>query len=292
MRDPSSLLHWTRRMLGVRKTSQAFGRGSLQILKPGNRKVFAYLREFNDDVILCVANLARSAQPVELDLSAFKGRVPVELLGRTTFPPIGELPYLLTLAAHGFYWFKLSTDTAAPSWHTELLPADERPVLVLFDGWWSLFREHVVPWRIGLAVKTRQQFEADTLPRYIEGQRWFGSKGAPIERAVLHDHAVWDTDGDSWLFILADLQGPPAGSRYFMPLALSWEEQDEERTRLLAVNAVARVRQQAMVGMLGDAFADERFVRALGRPAPSPSSPASWTRCRSAARRRRAATRW
>src|SRR5439155_7399557 len=95
-RDPASLLNWMKRMLAVRKTSHAFGRGTLSFLKPGNRKVLAYLREFEDDVILCVSNLARSAQPVELDLSRYKGRVPVELLGRTTFPPIGELPYLLT----------------------------------------------------------------------------------------------------------------------------------------------------------------------------------------------------
>ncbi|MFP5405530.1 MAG: maltose alpha-D-glucosyltransferase, partial [Gammaproteobacteria bacterium] len=109
-RDPSSLLHWMRRMLAVRQSSRAFGRGSLVFLNPGNRKILAYLREYEDDTILCVANLARSAQPVELDLSAFKTRVPIELLGRTPFPPIGELPYLLTIPAHGFYWFRLAAN--------------------------------------------------------------------------------------------------------------------------------------------------------------------------------------
>src|SRR5207249_1799526 len=128
------------RLLLVRSSSQAFGRGTLSLLKPGNRKVLAYLREYGEDVILCVANVARSAQPVELDLARYQGRVPVELLGRTAFPPIGELPYLLTIAAHGFYWFRLATDVPVPSWHTELRPAEDRPVLVLFDGWSSLFR--------------------------------------------------------------------------------------------------------------------------------------------------------
>jgi maltose alpha-D-glucosyltransferase/alpha-amylase len=265
LRDPSSLLHWMRRMLAVRKTSQAFGRGSLRMLKPGNRKVFAYLREFNEDVILCVANLARSAQPVELDLAEYKGRVPVELLGRTVFPPIGELPYLLTIAAHGFYWFRLTTDQPAPSWHAETLPAEERPVVVLFDGWFSLFRERVVPWRMSLATKTRQQFEFDTLPRWIEGQRWYGSKGQAITRAALVDHAVWEADGDSWLLAVAELDGPADRPSYFAPLALAWEERDEERTRALAPHAVARVRQQAQVGVLADALADERFCRALLR---------------------------
>ena len=108
-----SLLSWTKRMLAVRKTSQAFGRGTRRFLRPGNRKILAYLREVGDDTILCVANLSRSAQPVELNLSSFKGRVPVEMLGRTAFPPIGELPYLLTISAYGFYWFKLARDVPA-----------------------------------------------------------------------------------------------------------------------------------------------------------------------------------
>ena len=85
-REPSSLLNWTRRLLAVRKTTQALGRGTLRFLKPGNRKVLAYLREHGDEVVLCVANLGRSAQPVELDLARYKGRVPVEMLGRTALP--------------------------------------------------------------------------------------------------------------------------------------------------------------------------------------------------------------
>ncbi|MGH6647000.1 maltose alpha-D-glucosyltransferase [Aquabacterium sp.] len=264
MRDPSSLLNWMRRMLAVRQTSQAFGRGELNFLHPGNRKVLAYLREHGDDAILCVANLSRSAQPVELDLSRFKGRVPVEMMGRTAFPPIGELPYLLTIAAHGFYWFKLSTDVSVPSWHQERLPAEELPVLVLFDGWLSLFREHVVPWRIGLAIKTRAQFETQTLPRYIETQRWYAAKGAAIKTVGLTDSAVWEEGRHSWLLPLVDVENQGQdGSTYFLPLAMAWEDKDEERMRGLANAAVARVRQQASVGLMADAFADEAFCRAL-----------------------------
>ncbi len=262
-RDPSSLLHWMRRMLGVRSSSRAFGRGTLTFLSPGNRKILAYLREYEDDTILCVANMARSAQPVELDLSRFKSRVPVELLGRTAFPPIGELPYLLTISAHGFYWFRLAADVEVPSWHEKHLPSEERPVLVLFDSWLSLFRDHVVPWRIGLAVKTRAQFETDTLPRYIETQRWYAAKGSAIKRARLLDHAVWESGDNSWLLPIVALDGPSEESMYFVPLAMAWEDDDDERLRTLAIAGVARVRQQARVGVMGDAFADERFCRAL-----------------------------
>ncbi|HXI76188.1 MAG TPA: maltose alpha-D-glucosyltransferase [Steroidobacteraceae bacterium] len=266
-RDPSSLLSWTKRMLAVRKTSRAFGRGTRRFLRPGNRKILAYLREFGDDSILCVANLSRSAQPVELNLAAFKGRVPVEMLGRTAFPPIGELPYLLTISAHGFYWFKLATDAEVPSWHAQIVSIDERPVLVLFDGWTSLFRDRVVPWRIGIAEKTRQQFETDTLPRYIETQRWYAAKGSPIEHARIADHVLWQEGTGktllTWLVALLEVEAGGERSGYFMPLALAWEERDEERVRNLATAAVAKIRQQANVGVMGDAFADDMFCRSV-----------------------------
>jgi maltose alpha-D-glucosyltransferase/alpha-amylase len=265
LRDASSQLHWMRRMLAVRKTSQAFGRGDLYFLKPGNRKVLAYTREYGGETILCVANLSRSAQPVELDLASYKGRVPVELLGRTPFPPIGELPYQLTLAGYGFYWFRLSTDVAVPSWHDERPAIEDRPVLVLFDGWTSLFRDHVVPWRIGLSVKTRAQYETDTLPRFIETQRWYAAKGTPVQRTRLADHVIWDEGGSSWLLQIVELDGSNEHATYFLPLALAWEDRDEERVRSLASAGVARVRQQAEVGIMADAFADERFCRAVVR---------------------------
>jgi maltose alpha-D-glucosyltransferase/alpha-amylase len=262
-RDPSSLLSWMKRLFTVRKTSQAFGRGARRFLRPGNRKILAYLREFGDDTILCVANLSRSAQPVELNLSSFKGRVPVEMLGRTAFPPIGELPYLLTMSGYGFYWFRLTTDAEVPSWHEQIVSIDERPVLVLFDGWTSLFRDRVVPWRIGIAEKTRLQFETDTLPRYIETQRWYAAKGLSIDRARIADHVLWQEGKLSWLVTLLDLDCAGEHTGYFMPLALAWEERDEERVRNLSTAAVAKIRQQANVGVMGDAFADEMFCRSV-----------------------------
>ena len=84
-----------------------FGVGEYHPLEPSNRRIFALLRTYEDDVMLCVHNLARSAQAVELDLSAYEGYSPVEVFGRSRFPRVGELPYLLTLAPRGFYWFQL-----------------------------------------------------------------------------------------------------------------------------------------------------------------------------------------
>ena len=107
LRTPTSLLRWLRRFIELRKQHPVFGLGDYRVLRPENPKIFAHIRSFSEDIVLCVHNLARSAQAVELDLSAFAGRVPVELFGNTEFPRIGELPYLLTLGPRGFFWFQL-----------------------------------------------------------------------------------------------------------------------------------------------------------------------------------------
>jgi len=105
--DGASLLHWVRNMIGLRKLFRVFGRGTIQFLEPENRRIVALVRQFEQDLILCVSNLSHFAQPVALDLSAFAGATPVEMLGYTVFPPIGTAPYQLTLGGYGYYWFEL-----------------------------------------------------------------------------------------------------------------------------------------------------------------------------------------
>jgi maltose alpha-D-glucosyltransferase/alpha-amylase len=110
LRTPTSLLRWLKRFLSLRKAHPVFGLGTYERLEPSNDKIFAHIRRYEQDIALCVHNLARTAQYVELDLSEFEGRRPEEMFGRTRFPPIGTLPYLLTLAPRGFYWFLLTED--------------------------------------------------------------------------------------------------------------------------------------------------------------------------------------
>jgi maltose alpha-D-glucosyltransferase/alpha-amylase len=110
LRTATSLLRWVHRFIALRKEHPVFGFGTYEPIEPSNPRIFSHLRNFEDDLVLCVHNVARSAQAVELDLSAYRGRYPVELLGRSRFPRIGELPYLLTLAPRGFYWFQLVED--------------------------------------------------------------------------------------------------------------------------------------------------------------------------------------
>ena len=107
LRDSSSLLHWMRNTIALRKLFRAFGRGTMEFLPVKNRKVLAYVRRLDEDVLLCVANVSRFAQPAELDLSAFEGYAPVEMLGYTEFPRVAKLPYFLTLAPYTFLWFEL-----------------------------------------------------------------------------------------------------------------------------------------------------------------------------------------
>jgi len=264
LRDASSLLNWMRRVLAVRKKHQAFGRGTLSFLRAGNRKILAYLRETGGETILCVANLARSAQPVELPLARYRGRVPVELMGQTAFPPIGDLPYLLTLPGHGFYWFRLAKGEEVPAWHTERLPREELPMIVLFDGWSSFFRDRVVPWRMALAEKVRAQLESEALPAYVATQRWYAAKGAPLSRMKLLDHVEWSVGRGNWLIAMFRAEGEAREAQtYFLPLTLVWEDGEDDRKRNVLPTAVAKVRQQARIGIMGDALGDEVFCRAV-----------------------------
>ncbi|HEX5514400.1 MAG TPA: maltose alpha-D-glucosyltransferase, partial [Gammaproteobacteria bacterium] len=266
-RSSSSLLHWTRRVIAARKSYQAFGRGMLEFLEPGNRKILAYVRNYNGEQILCVANLSHTPQPVELDLSAYRGRLPVELLARTVFPPIGELPYLLTLHPYGFYAFRLSTDADVPNWHQEYLPPPELPMLVLLEGWHT-FGElpgHVSEVRRLMAARTREQLQRDALVPYIESKRWYAGKGKPIEQVRLRSEGGWMTTAGNWLFTFVDVK--PAGEQlqtYLLPLGIAWEKNGEEaRTRALLPWALARVRQRAQVGILYSALGSEEFCQAL-----------------------------
>jgi len=106
-RSPSSLLNWLRRMIRVRKKYPVFGRGTLKFVPCENRRVVAYLREYQDQTILVVNNLSNVPQPMELDLRGYRGRIPVELRGNHAFPPVGDQPYFLSLNSHSFLWFRL-----------------------------------------------------------------------------------------------------------------------------------------------------------------------------------------
>lgn len=263
-RDPSSLLNWTRLMLNVRRQSQCFGRGSLEFVRPQNRKIIAYVRSFGSEMILCVANLSQTAQAVELDLSKYKGRVPVEMLGRNTFPPIGDLPYFLTLPAHGFFWLQLSDSAAPPSWHVERMPATELPVLVLTEGLATFLPDVTKPANGGLMRRTLQHLESEVLPEFIAARGWFLHHRSEVASAHLGPRTLWRYEQRSYLISFVDIEGTAGRHRYIMPLTIGWED-GVDTVLKTAEWTLAKVREHARAGVMIDAFADPIFCLGLIR---------------------------
>ncbi len=251
-RDPYSLLNWMRRMLTIRKQFKAFGRGTLKMLAPSNRRILAYLREFDTgngnggEIILCVANVSRSAQAAELELSHYAGLVPVEMLGGSAFPPIGQLNYLLTLPPYGFYWFQLATSSQMPSWH-------EQPVDTMPD-----FQTLVLKRLDTLDETCRQILEHESLPTYLPKRRWFASKDAPIQTlAVRYSVPFGSAEHPALLCEVAVTTGERSDT-YQLPLGFLGEA--EQGPALPQQLALARVRRGAQVGLLTDAFSQDAFV--------------------------------
>ena len=256
-RSPSSLLNWIKRLIAARRSRRAFGRGALRFLYPSNRKVIAYLRSLDDEIVLCVANLSRTPQAVELDLSDWRGRQPVELLGRSTFPPIGELPYLLTLQSHSFFWFELMP-IAAEAANLRTAPP-EFLTLVMPHSWSDLFRQHNLP-----------QIESDVIPSFLPRQRWFGAKDQRVKAArVLArgeiTRSLEDGSGaETFTAAVIEAQfAPGERQRYFLPLAAVWSSADTELRQALIPATLAELRQFRREGALVDALSQDGLPLAL-----------------------------
>ncbi len=211
--DPSSLLNWMRNMIALRKLFQVFGRGSLRFLDASNRKILAYIRQYDGESVLCVANLSRFAQPVQLDLTGMEGMVPVEMLGYVEFPPITRAPYSLTLGPYGFLWLEIQPSMAASALASP--PDDEQ----------AFYVEHERDWQTILSGEGVRRLET-ILPSWLQRQRWFGSKSKNIVRAKLTDSVlfndrrsalVWigvdyvEGESDNWLLCLSLSFGDRAG---------------------------------------------------------------------------------
>jgi maltose alpha-D-glucosyltransferase/alpha-amylase len=196
-RNPSSLLNWMRRLIAVRKATRVFGRGSLTLLYPANRRVLAYLREFDDETVLVVANLAHTAEAVQLDLAQFAGRTPFEMLGSTAFPPITTAHYTITLAPYGFFWFSLARDPSGTSAPIRSRALPELPTIVVpraglaFDRWArAVIDTDVVPLALGASEHghVRDAFIAQGLDASLA----FVAVGDGMRRVSLPLRFVWD----------------------------------------------------------------------------------------------------
>ena len=246
--DPHSLLMWMRRTIAVRRQYKVFGRGSYRLLYPKNRKILAYLREYEGAAILCVANLSRTPQAVELDLSEFQGRVPIELDGHTQFPPVGQLTYLLTLPPFGFYWFLLSEVDDWPSHHT---PAPEP-----MPEYQTIVMRHALPDAMAAA---RTVIERESLPPYLAKRRWFAMKDQALRSARIA--MMIRLPSDDAVLLEIETETDTGSARWLLPLGIVWG--DTTAPPLPTQLALARVRRGAKVGLLTDAFALPGFPRAV-----------------------------
>ncbi|HVV50619.1 MAG TPA: maltose alpha-D-glucosyltransferase, partial [Polyangia bacterium] len=240
--NPHSLLWWTKRLVTLRKQFQAFGRGTMEILTAGNFRVLAFMRQWEDETILVVANLSRYPQYVELDLGKWKGMRPVELFGHTEFPLIGELPYLLTLGGHAFHWF--SIEPAATTTAADMAAAYQPPTIASASVDSLLLGED----RVALE---------DALPAFLDTRPWFGGRafrvsGLRIEEALALDGA--------YLIVARVEYADRDPDRYLIPLAVV---PVVEGRAIPAVAMVASLKLGSGDAALVDAAEDPGAARAI-----------------------------
>jgi maltose alpha-D-glucosyltransferase/alpha-amylase len=250
--NQSSLLNWMRRLITVRQSTKVFGRGKLTFLYPTNRRVLAYLRQHEQETVLCVANLARSPQSFSLDLTAFKTLVPVEMFGRAAFPLISEAPYELSLPGHSFYWFALESPETRRI--ADVQPVAPEYITLVWSGAWAdLLRGPV-----------GQLFLQEVLPTHLPRQRWFRAKDARIRSVTPCSTLEVKGEAGSWLAMILETKfvGDAPPQRYLLPLAQDWRE-----LRLLPppvqARAIAKMRKGSKEGALFDATADDRFIQTV-----------------------------
>jgi len=205
------------------------------------------VREYDGEVLLCVAHLSRSAQAAEIDLSPWRGRSPQETIGHSEFPPIRDQPYLITLAPYGLLWLRLCEPAEPRAALPTLVPEFE--TLVLARGKSQLAQQ-----------RTRTIFERDVLPAYLGRSRWFADKGSAHITARLKAHIPLGDPGGVLEIALVEAKGRRETAEYVLPLGVRWTRFEREREN---PRALAAARQGAREGTLLDVAADEDFISLL-----------------------------
>ncbi len=258
-RAPFSLLNWMKRMIGLRKQTAVFGRGTIEFLPALNRKVLAFVRRYQDEIVLCVVNLARTVQPVELDLSRFKGMTLVEMLGLTEFPRIGDLPYVLTLGPYAFYWFRVQQPAPAITARVpdrgaaEPSPVvSEAPGLLVGAAWETLLDGNV-----------RTLIERDLLLPFLQRQRWYGDKARPARKVRFVDWGTLRRSPQPLFLTIVEVEFDDGSHHYyFLPLTIC-AHADARALAERAPHAVLATITGARKGFLFDAWLDDGFARTV-----------------------------
>jgi maltose alpha-D-glucosyltransferase / alpha-amylase len=248
--NPNSLLWWMKRIIEQRKQYKAFGRGSIRFLHPENRRVLAFVRQYENENILVVANLSRFPQHVELDLAEYKGMVPCEMFGRADFAPIGEHPYIITIGGHSFFWFSVEARQRARE-SIEVAGAPRGVPLVPIGSWEKLLDEKTV------AGLTR------LLPSFLQTRRWYRGKARALRRVVARD-IIPIVESQAYI-VLIDVEyadGDP--DMYLLPVSVAQGEEAARVQERHADTVVARLRaENGSEGVLYGALWDARFRETL-----------------------------
>jgi len=251
--NPHSMLWWIKRLITLRKRHKAFGRGTLEFLYPDNNRVLAFIRRYENEVILVIANLSRFVQYAGLDLSAFKGTKPIELFGRTEFPTIGDSPYFLTLSAHSFYWFALTPVGAVYD-----RPGAHRAPLQL---------EVAGSWTAVFSGKGRVAIE-NALFEYLQDQRWFGGKARQIKSATFVEIVPVSSNSTEACITQVKVEYTEEDPEpYVLPLAFASGDQAEHVRKSSPASVLAEVtikqKGEERRGVVYDGLFDQDFCKSL-----------------------------
>ncbi|MGD9849969.1 MAG: maltose alpha-D-glucosyltransferase [Nitrospirales bacterium] len=251
--NAQSLLWWMKRILSLRKRYKVFGRGSIQFLHPANRKVLVFLRRHQQETILVAVNLSRHAQWVELDLSEFKGRRPLTLFGRSKFPPIGDLPYLLTLSGYSFYWFALEPVAKVGIPQTDI-PEKSLPTITIPKDW-----DHL--------IQKREKGKLENiLPAYIQGRRWFGGKARTMQSVEIAESIPIPQEDPQAVLAMVRVEYTEGESETYL-LPLRYLPGDQSAILMDSPAAIAKIRVKQkngeQDGLLLDAMWDREFQKTL-----------------------------
>jgi maltose alpha-D-glucosyltransferase/alpha-amylase len=249
--NPSSLLWWMKRLLAKRKEYQLFGRGSIDFITGDNPRVLAFVREYEGETVLVVANLSRFVQAARLTLDRFNGTVPVELFGRMRFPEIAETPYFMSLGPHDFYWLALERAQTA-----EVVA--ERPTLLAHGSW---------TW---LLEPGQRRLLARTLMTYVAQRRWFRSKARPRKNVSVADMLTFEHETRFAIVLLHIEYDHGRPETYVVPVAFAEENEPHESMRtpalVIAHTTVTDAPGRGTVsGVLYEALSGDTFNAALLR---------------------------
>ncbi|HEY8515277.1 MAG TPA: maltose alpha-D-glucosyltransferase [Candidatus Binatia bacterium] len=248
-----SLLFWMKRLIALRKQHKAFGRGSISFLTPSNRKVLSFVRHYEDETILVVANLSRFVEYVELDLSQWKGMVAVELFGKKPFPPIGDLPYLLTLGPHSFYWFSLEQPEGRGRDQISIADAP-LPVLRTKGSWQNVLRGD------GHAAF------AAALAQVLRRRGWLSGTMTSTTRVTLHDVVDIGSEADDAVFLIVRVDTSGTSDLYALPVAFTSGDRAarlREQRDIAIADVEITTKGQTERGVLYDALEDPKVALSL-----------------------------